>query len=40
MANWIETNILMTFDKLWPRVEVALTGRSKEDKICAPAKWS
>ncbi len=30
MAKWIETNIPMTFDKLWPRVEAALTGRSKE----------
>jgi ferritin-like metal-binding protein YciE len=30
MANWIESNIPMTFDKLWPRIEAALTGRSKE----------
>jgi ferritin-like metal-binding protein YciE len=30
MANWIETNIPITLDKLWPRVEAALTGRSKE----------
>jgi ferritin-like metal-binding protein YciE len=30
MARWIETNAPMTFDKLWPRVEAALTGRSKE----------
>jgi len=30
MANWIETNLPMTFDKLWPRIEAALTGRSKE----------
>jgi ferritin-like metal-binding protein YciE len=30
MAKWIETNLPMTFDKLWPRVEAALTGRSKE----------
>ena len=30
MAKWIETNAPMTFDKLWPRVEAALTGRSKE----------
>jgi ferritin-like metal-binding protein YciE len=31
MANWIETNLPMTFDKLWPRIEAALTGRSKEE---------
>jgi ferritin-like metal-binding protein YciE len=30
MANWIESNIPVTFDKLWPRIEAALTGRSKE----------
>jgi ferritin-like metal-binding protein YciE len=30
MANWIETNIPITFDKLWPRVEAALTGTSKD----------
>ena len=30
MAKWIETNIPMTFDKIWPRIEAALTGRSKE----------
>jgi ferritin-like metal-binding protein YciE len=30
MANWIESNIPMTFDKLWPRIEAALTGRYKE----------
>ena len=31
MANWIETNLPMTFDKLWPRIETAVTGRSKEE---------
>lgn len=30
MAKRIETNILMMFDKIWPRIESALTGRSKE----------
>jgi ferritin-like metal-binding protein YciE len=30
MAKWIETNIPMTFDKIWPRIEAALIGRSKE----------
>jgi ferritin-like metal-binding protein YciE len=30
MANWIETNLPMTLDKMWPRIEAALTGRSKE----------
>ena len=30
MARWIKTNAPMTFDKLWPRVEAVLTGRSKE----------
>jgi ferritin-like metal-binding protein YciE len=30
MANWIETNLPMTLDKIWPRIEAALTGRSKE----------
>jgi hypothetical protein len=30
MAKWIETNIPMTLDKIWPRIEAALTGRSKE----------
>jgi ferritin-like metal-binding protein YciE len=30
MAKWIETNIPITFDKIWPRIEAALTGRSKE----------
>jgi hypothetical protein len=30
MTKWIETNIPMTFDKIWPRIEAALTGRSKE----------
>ncbi|MDQ3837099.1 MAG: ferritin-like domain-containing protein [Thermoproteota archaeon] len=30
MANWIETNMPMTLDKIWPRIEAALTGRSKE----------
>ena len=31
MAKWIETNIPITFDKVWPRIEAALTGRSKEE---------
>lgn len=31
MAKWIETkSIPMTLDKIWPRTEAALTGRSKE----------
>jgi ferritin-like metal-binding protein YciE len=30
MANWIETNLPTTLDKIWPRIEAALTGRSKE----------
>jgi ferritin-like metal-binding protein YciE len=30
MAKWIETNIPMTFDKIWPRIEAALIGKSKE----------
>jgi hypothetical protein len=31
MANWIETkNMPMTLDKVWPRIEAALTGRSKD----------
>lgn len=30
MAKWIETNIPMKFDNIWPRIEAALTGRSKE----------
>jgi ferritin-like metal-binding protein YciE len=30
MAKWIETNIPMTFDNIWPRIEAALTGTSKE----------
>lgn len=30
MAKWIETNIPMKFDNIWPRIESALTGRSKE----------
>jgi ferritin-like metal-binding protein YciE len=38
MAKWIETNIPMTFDKLWPRVEAALTGSSKEEASSASGK--
>jgi ferritin-like metal-binding protein YciE len=30
MANWIETNLPMTLGMIWPRIEAALTGRSKE----------
>jgi ferritin-like metal-binding protein YciE len=30
MAKWIETNAPMTFDQLWPRVEAAVQGISKE----------
>ena len=30
MAKWIETNMPMTLDKIWPRIEAALIGRSKE----------
>ena len=30
MANWIETNLPMTLGMVWPRIEAALTGRSKE----------
>ncbi len=30
MANWIEPILPMTLDKIWPRIESALTGRSKE----------
>ncbi len=38
MAKWIETNIPMTFDKIWPRIEAALTGRSKEQTSPAGEK--
>jgi ferritin-like metal-binding protein YciE len=38
MAKWIETNIPMTFSKLWPRVEAALTGRSKEEASSTSGK--
>jgi ferritin-like metal-binding protein YciE len=31
MARWIENNAPITFDKLWPRVQAALTGTSKEE---------
>lgn len=30
MVIWIEANAPMSFDKLWPRIEAALTGTSKE----------
>jgi ferritin-like metal-binding protein YciE len=29
MANWISTNAPVSFDKLWPRIEAALVGTSK-----------
>jgi hypothetical protein len=38
MANWIETNMPMTLDKVWPRIEAALTGRSKDQISPLPAK--
>jgi ferritin-like metal-binding protein YciE len=38
MAKWIETNIPMTFDKLWPRIEAALTERSKEQASSTAGK--
>lgn len=30
MANWIETNLPVTLGMVWPRIEAALTGKSKE----------
>ena len=38
MANWIETNMPMTLDKVWPGIEAALTGRSKDQTSPLPAK--
>jgi ferritin-like metal-binding protein YciE len=38
MAKWIETNIRMTFDKLWPRIEAALTEKSKEQASSTAGK--